>query len=140
MTMSFNNINLFWLQSFVYCICLNHKVFIHFWSMHRVKLACKEKIIMMYIEHVLVWWTRLVAQLKLHMWWSTTNPVLITNLQNILKENGEMINPLTLHRKRNTETDNKWSLSYGIAPGIECLELTETQQSTLLKTKRTCWI
>ena len=29
--------------------------------------------------------------------------------------------PLKLNRKRNTETDIKWSLPYGTAPGIECL-------------------
>ena len=35
--------------------------------------------------------------------------------------------------KRNTETDIKWSMPYGTAPGIKCLELIVTQQSTLLK-------
>ena len=29
-----------------------------------------------------------------------------------IKETGGMINPLSLHRKRNTETDIKWSLPY----------------------------
>ena len=31
-------------------------------------------------------------------------------------------NPLILHRKRNTETDIKWSLPYGTALGIRLLE------------------
>ena len=45
--------------------------------------------------------------------------------------------PLILHRKRNIETDIKWSLRYGTTPGIE-LKLTDTQQSTLLKKEGTC--
>ena len=29
------------------------------------------------------------------------------------------------HRKRNTETDIKWSLPYGTAPGIECFRASK---------------
>ena len=37
-------------------------------------------------------------------------------------------------------TDVKWSLPYGIVPSIECLEITETQQSTSFNEEMTCWI
>ena len=47
-----------------------------------------------------------------------------------IKETVERIILFLFMEKRNTETDNKWSLSYGTAPGIKCLELTETKQST----------
>ena len=36
-----------------------------------------------------------------------------------IKETGRTINLLSLHRKRNTETDINWNLSYGTVPGIE---------------------
>ena len=41
----------------------------------------------------------------------------------------------SFHRKRDTETDIKWSLPYSKASVIEGLELTVTQQSTLLRKK-----
>ena len=49
-----------------------------------------------------------------------------------IKETGGINYPLSLHWRRNTETDIKWSQPYVTAPGNEYLELTMIQQSTLL--------
>ena len=58
--------------------------------------------------------------------------IYVENFSHKLEKQGKLLILFITCRRHNPETDIKWSLAYGTAPGIECLELIVTQQSTHL--------